>query len=126
MLLNCHLFQPEAGSLDLTFSVFIVFFFFQAKDGIRNLAGAGVQTCALPICMIERRRRAGSFVARQPPHLEQVALEIPDIAMEVGSRGHLYGYRLLQRELRLAESSNARSEERRVGKECRSRWSPYH
>ncbi|WP_286073830.1 histidine utilization repressor [Stenotrophomonas sp. 59] len=57
--------------------------------------------------MIERRRRAGSFVARQPPHLEQVALEIPDIAMEVGSRGHLYGYRLLQRELRLAESSNA-------------------
>ena len=23
-------------------------------------------------------------------------------------------------------SSNARSEERRVGKECRSRWSPYH
>ena len=29
-----------------------------------------------------------------------------------------------------AESSNeelkARSEERRVGKECRSRWSPYH
>ena len=23
-------------------------------------------------------------------------------------------------------NSNARSEERRVGKECRSRWSPYH
>ena len=23
-------------------------------------------------------------------------------------------------------SSNLRSEERRVGKECRSRWSPYH
>lgn len=57
--------------------------------------------------MIERRRRAGSFVARQPPHLEQVALEIPDIAMEVGSRGHQYGYRLLQRELRLADAGNA-------------------
>ena len=26
----------------------------------------------------------------------------------------------------LNESSSARSEERRVGKECRSRWSPYH
>src|SRR2546422_10311162 len=25
-----------------------------------------------------------------------------------------------------AASSGARSEERRVGKECRSRWSPYH
>ena len=24
------------------------------------------------------------------------------------------------------EESNVRSEERRVGKECRSRWSPYH
>ena len=25
-----------------------------------------------------------------------------------------------------AETEKARSEERRVGKECRSRWSPYH
>ena len=25
-----------------------------------------------------------------------------------------------------AQEMNARSEERRVGKECRSRWSPYH
>ena len=24
------------------------------------------------------------------------------------------------------EKEHARSEERRVGKECRSRWSPYH
>lgn len=50
--------------------------------------------------MIERRRRAGSFVARQPPHLEQVALEIPDIAMAVGARGHAYGYQLLDRAYR--------------------------
>ena len=27
---------------------------------------------------------------------------------------------------RLKEATNGRSEERRVGKECRSRWSPYH
>ena len=26
----------------------------------------------------------------------------------------------------VARKSSARSEERRVGKECRSRWSPYH
>ena len=26
----------------------------------------------------------------------------------------------------LIEAEAARSEERRVGKECRSRWSPYH
>ena len=28
--------------------------------------------------------------------------------------------------LRLNERGRSRSEERRVGKECRSRWSPYH
>ena len=26
----------------------------------------------------------------------------------------------------ISKSEGARSEERRVGKECRSRWSPYH
>ena len=29
-------------------------------------------------------------------------------------------------ERRIQEEDSARSEERRVGKECRSRWSPYH
>src|SRR2546429_1574886 len=28
----------------------VIFFFFQAKDGIRDVAVTGVQTCALPIC----------------------------------------------------------------------------
>ena len=28
--------------------------------------------------------------------------------------------------IRVLHQTNARSEERRVGKECRSRWSPYH
>src|SRR5919205_2235785 len=30
--------------------MFIVFFFFQAEDGIRDHCVTGVQTCALPIC----------------------------------------------------------------------------
>src|SRR3712207_8052905 len=29
---------------------FILFFFFQAEDGIRDIGVTGVQTCALPIC----------------------------------------------------------------------------
>ena len=33
---------------------------------------------------------------------------------------------ILDKEGKVAESTAARSEERRVGKECRSRWSPYH
>ena len=32
----------------------------------------------------------------------------------------------MSRELMLNSASLYRSEERRVGKECRSRWSPYH
>ena len=33
---------------------------------------------------------------------------------------------VITRVARLEERLNGRSEERRVGKECRSRWSPYH
>src|SRR2546430_12619182 len=41
----------------------IVFFFFQAEDGIRDLTVTGVQTCALPICGdCSRRPRPGSRV----------------------------------------------------------------
>src|SRR5438093_9577450 len=32
----------------------------------------------------------------------------------------------IQRQIRQRTQMLARSEERRVGKECRSRWSPYH
>ena len=35
-------------------------------------------------------------------------------------------YRDLFDECRFSPASMTRSEERRVGKECRSRWSPYH
>ena len=41
-----------------------------------------------------------------------------------------YGFNLLEisnKGVRVLEAScSSRSEERRVGKECRSRWSPYH
>src|ERR1022692_5170183 len=33
----------------MTLSAFVVFFFFQAEDGIRDYKVTGVQTCALPI-----------------------------------------------------------------------------
>ncbi|WAT16450.1 histidine utilization repressor [Xanthomonas fragariae] len=48
--------------------------------------------------MIERRRRTGSFVAR--PHLEQVALSIPDIEVETTTRGQVYQFSLMSRQLR--------------------------
>lgn len=50
--------------------------------------------------MIERRRRVGSFVSRPHPHIEQVALDIPDISVEVATRGHRYRFQLIGRRLR--------------------------
>ena len=37
-----------------------------------------------------------------------------------------YPHKAVSHEPAIAEIVDARSEERRVGKECRSRWSPYH
>src|SRR3989449_1424941 len=41
----------------------MIFFFFQAEDGIRDVAVTGVQTCALPILYVE-----GYFL--EPRHIE--------------------------------------------------------
>ena len=41
-----------------------------------------------------------------------------------GLTGHLVGWH--QAEYSSCATATRRSEERRVGKECRSRWSPYH
>src|SRR5438046_345030 len=41
----------------LNMSIYFVFFFFQAEDGIRDWSVTGVQTCALPISPNWRKRR---------------------------------------------------------------------
>src|SRR2546422_9992468 len=38
--------------------LFILFFFFQAEDGIRDVAVTGVQTCALPIWCVWMKPRS--------------------------------------------------------------------
>src|SRR2546422_3677092 len=40
----------------------VCFFFFQAEDGIRDVAVTGVQTCALPILMESGDRSAAAVV----------------------------------------------------------------
>src|SRR2546425_9268505 len=93
------------------------FFFFQAEDGIRDKLVTGVQTCALPI---SRVHPAVLVALERHHHLG---------GRERARRAH--GGRLTDvegavlRSLRL-DVVQDRSEERRVGKECRSRWSPYH
>src|SRR5437868_10114333 len=74
------------------------FFFFQAEDGIRDRNVTGVQTCALPICNGKNVNQGGWCEPGSPSATN------PQQTRNWGPR----------------------SEERRVGKECRSRWWPDH
>src|SRR5256885_9109681 len=95
------------------------FFFFQAEDGIRDYKVTGVQTCALPIyARVRRLRRAPACEGREEGR--QGGGSAP--RRREGLRAHDPGYR----EEGGRDREAGRSEERRVGKECRSRWSPYH
>ena len=47
-------------------------------------------------------------------------------ALEFGADGIEFDVQLTQDDQVVVIHDHRRSEERRVGKECRSRWSPYH
>ncbi|MEJ1969081.1 MAG: histidine utilization repressor [Rhizomicrobium sp.] len=53
--------------------------------------------------LIERRRRAGSFVAQ--PRVHSVVLDIPDIQADIAARGDTYGLKLLSRQRRPAKAT---------------------
>src|SRR5256885_4823903 len=44
--------------------IIVLFFFFQAEDGIRYYKVTGVQTCALPICTVGHARRVPLHAVR--------------------------------------------------------------
>src|SRR2546428_7103193 len=98
-------------------------FFFQAEDGIRDLIVTGVQTCALPIFTHSLQQR--SLAAQVDGAMERMR---DRSAAEADREAVLAQQRDLAAQVaRLAdEAQRERSEERRVGKECRSRWWPYH
>src|SRR2546429_9641065 len=108
------------------------FFFFQAEDGIRDVAVTGVQTCALPI--LYRWYRAEHYARRVElirEHLPHAAIGADAIAGFPGETEEDHAATLafiesLSFTYLHVFSYSKRSEERRVGKECRSRWSPYH
>src|SRR2546427_4349475 len=97
----------------------LYFFFFQAEDGIRDLTVTGVQTCALPI-FLSGAIDDGHDVAVSFSEHDSLVADVPPVGraklFHVGRAVHAVG----------TLDDSTRSEERRVGKECRSRWSPYH
>src|SRR5256885_12059742 len=93
-----------------------VFFFFQAEDGIRDYKVTGVQTCALPIST--QAQRASTYYLLQGD--AAAALRRLDFSRCPTENEWDAVWRIG------LSTVAARSEERRVGKECRSRWSPYH
>src|SRR3712207_8894270 len=97
----------------------LFFFFFQAEDGIRDIGVTGVQTCALPISRLHESQRLRGLrrglVIRLVVRARLARLH-DELDLDLGSLVVLLGLHELE----------VRSEERRVGKECRSRWSPYH
>src|SRR2546426_1948564 len=96
------------------------FFFFQAEDGIRDYKVTGVQTCALPISVgdVARHFRKATEASRLVAHGRDDHIGPEPRPIFAHSPALVFQPTLARR--------HSRSEERRVGKECRSRWSPYH
>src|SRR2546423_9699331 len=97
------------------------YFFFQAEDGIRDKLVTGVQTCALPICPTLPPTGAPATFVGFPgqafnPNYTTYHFHV-DFATPANSTFTTFA---------TPPAAGFRSEERRVGKECRSRWSPYH
>src|SRR5205809_6164417 len=96
----------------------LCFFFFQAEDGIRDVAVTGVQTCALPIFLAalkaDHTLDGKDASGKKKAAAQASAAASPNASATVSGDG-----------LRVAVYNGTtvtRSEERRVGKEGRSRW----
>src|SRR5699024_11560059 len=97
---------------DITF----IFFFFQAEDGIRDRNVTGVQTCALPI--YKSSSEWTTSIPIPPPPAEAFNINGYPIAL---AKDTASSFVLISRSVPGMTGILFRSEERRVGKECRSR-----
>src|SRR2546430_1636944 len=95
----------------------------QAEDGIRDLTVTGVQTCALPISSLPPGNYEFTVSKRGFKGIVK-----PGVTLHVADTISM-NFNMVVGELTekvTVEAGAERSEERRVGKESRSRWSPYH
>src|SRR3989440_8907313 len=99
--------------------VCVFFFFFQAEDGIRDLIVTGVQTCALPIFLIVAVLAFALIQSVRSGVINRVTNTVAPLRMQ------WFPHYDAIHPTGASASTAIRSEERRVGKECRSRGSPY-
>src|SRR5256885_12020012 len=95
-------------------------FFFQAEDGIRDYKVTGVQTCALPISWLNSKSNLSAIASLFSTSTKRNRFAAASSFPIARKRSHK------KPRSSPLERARKRSEERRVGKECRSRWSPYH
>src|SRR5439155_9021493 len=98
-------------------------FFFQAEDGIRDGHVTGVQTCALPISL--RPGAVAGVLLEKPQPAGWKVDGREEIRAGPGGRARSAGVRPEKLRARGPQSRGQpgpRSEERRVGKEWRCRW----
>src|SRR5699024_11538230 len=102
--------------------------FFQAEVGIRYRNVTGVQTCALPIWFLfcgQHQLPPVKAVAAVKESLQVAVAE----RQQPGAHPSLIALLTLALQIHLAlggDDGFYRSEERRVGKECRCRWLMYY
>src|SRR5437870_6363174 len=111
-------------SVFFLFEFYFFFFFFQAEDGIRDGHVTGVQTCALPICCSRSSTAASCSVSSRSRSCCSGTTRRRSRRRSSPRRGG--GSRTTRRTTtgRCSHDSCSRSEERRVGKEWRSRGAP--
>src|SRR5205823_12052539 len=103
------------------------FFFFQAEDGILDKLVTGVQTCALPISSHQRVKSEDlmSLLIVWPEKTILSTFTYSAIPMFQSIHNLRFKNDHLRRTRDLLLPKLIRSEERRVGKECRYGWGSY-
>src|SRR5690606_40959925 len=95
---------------------------FQAEDGIRDFHVTGVQTCALPIYEFMRQNPNASYLQQQQYFLENTSALKSEIQNAEKLSKAISDYSaIIEKEYPTLDRTKVmeRSEERRVGKECR-------
>src|SRR2546429_1846548 len=100
-------------------SIFYVFFFSSRRRHTRCSRDWSSDVCSSDLSVIEREIGGGLFV-------EHADADGGCRHIEPGARVHRAIDDGADAAVQRKSSARPRSEERRVGKECRSRWSPYH